>query len=379
MQHNTDTCPINKWNLHHQFQVIQRKIETVDRTFETKQTALKILKDGYRDKSLNIEFLRYQIEVKRLEGEITNLNIEKVRLRTSTHLLAAKEVGEAKCAHIEDWKYIDGLIAQFLSPKSTFTPIHPKRTQERKVHWQKALIEAYGAQEVGSERIWCPISQSWQPPHLMSHAQIVGDRVTELVAARLFGPPGPWKGHLWNTRNGIPVFHAYQKMLEDGSIAIVPKHGSSDLQVIVLKDSERRRDMDPEGQHDQVPTGSALHGRTLEFLNNYRPGMRYLHFQFAMSLLREQRLEADGWWRRQFGDIWSLSNRPKWVCEALLRKFAIRIGHFSLEEALEFSGGSPRIRPKDSKCGEDDDDDDEVFLSIVQHIYQVQALGTKIN
>ncbi|KAI0198879.1 hypothetical protein F4808DRAFT_462451 [Astrocystis sublimbata] len=64
-----------------------------------------------------------------------------------------------------------------------------------------------------------------------------------------------------------------------------------------------------------------------------------------MSLLREQRLEADGWWRRQFGDIWFLSNRPKWVCEALLRKFAIRIGHLSLEEAVEFSGGSPIIRP----------------------------------
>lgn len=82
----------------------------------------------------------------------------------------------------------------------------------------------------------------------------------------------------------------------------------------------------------------ALHGRTLEFLTDHRPSMRYLYFAFVICILRRQRFEVDGWWkdRLKYADIPFFPTPRKWIRETMLRKLAVRIGHLPIDDAGKF-------------------------------------------
>ncbi|KAI0878998.1 hypothetical protein GGS24DRAFT_516070 [Hypoxylon argillaceum] len=105
--------------------------------------------------------------------------------------------------------------------------------------------------------------------------------------------------------------------------------------VIVLDKQEREREPHKD---DLVPTGRALHGRTLKFLTNHRPSMRYLYFAFAMNLLRRERFGVNGWSRDrlEYSDMPFFPTTGNWVYETILRRLAIRVDHMPMQEADKF-------------------------------------------
>ncbi|KAI1148732.1 hypothetical protein F4825DRAFT_454143 [Nemania diffusa] len=127
-------------------------------------------------------------------------------------------------------------------------------------------------------------------------------------------------------------------MLDDTEIAIISTKDSKDLMVIVL--DQEMLDNKDEDVDQLIPFGRKLHGRTLQFQNEYRRAMRYLYFNFAMNILRRQRYAVDGWWRDriQYAGIPFFPTPGEWIKETTLRRIAIRIGHLPAEEARSFVG-----------------------------------------
>ncbi|KAI0416329.1 hypothetical protein F5X98DRAFT_375900 [Xylaria grammica] len=170
-------------------------------------------------------------------------------------------------------------------------------------------------------------------------------------------------------------------MLDDASIAIVPTKDGKDLMVIVLDEDERVREPDPD---DLIPTGRALHGRTLKFLTDHRPSMRYLYFAFVINLLRRERYGVHGWRRDrlEYADMPFFPTPGNWVRETTLRKLAIRIGHMPMQEADKFVSAVRGIRLEDpflegneGEAKEEDEEKEEVFTSILQYAYRKEDGG----
>ncbi|KAI8947672.1 hypothetical protein F4801DRAFT_559942 [Xylaria longipes] len=292
---------------------------------------------SWQDGSLEITRGQFQEETKRLEEEISALLVERVHMRTSTYELVGREVDIErwnKRAHAEDWSYIDLLASRLKEPSGSTVTMKNPRNPDKQARWRKAVIKAYSA-ENGNGHVWCPISRRYQFVQSITAAHIVRYNVGELAAVHLFGPLDDSDGHIWSTRNGIPLCCGYESMLDDGKIAIVPTKDGKDLMVVVLDEAERAKLSDP---NNAMPIGQALHGRTLKFLNDHRPAMRYLYFCFAMNLLRRQKFEVDGWWRDRIAhaDTPFFPTPGKWVRETTLRKLAIRIGHLPTDEADDF-------------------------------------------
>ncbi|KAI1183493.1 hypothetical protein F5B17DRAFT_415806 [Nemania serpens] len=241
---------------------------------------------------------QFQDEMKRLDRELGALFVERAHMRTSRFELAAREVDAEmwnKRAHAEDWAYIDQLVSRIQEPSGgTVTMKHPcdPGKQER---WRKDVIKAYGAKNGGEkvngkDKIWCPISRRYLASWMTTTAHIVRYNVGEPAAVHLFGPSDNSDGHIWSVRNGIPLCNEYEEMLDDARIAIVPTTDGSGLMVVILNEAERE-EWDPT---HYFHNGKALHGRTLEFLTDHRPSMRYLYFAFVINILRRQRFEVDG-------------------------------------------------------------------------------------
>ncbi|RWA06811.1 hypothetical protein EKO27_g8287 [Xylaria grammica] len=303
---------------------------------------LKELRQNHKEGLLDISRGQFEAEVLRLEGQVGNLLVEKVRLRTSTYELAAKEIDTErwnKRAYAEDWSYIDFLASRLKEPSgATLTTKNP-RNPDRQARWRKAVMKAYGVEK------------------------------SEPAAVHLFGPTDNSEGHIWSTKNGIPLLAPYEEMLDDASIAIVPTKDGKDLMVFVLDEDERVREPDPD---DLIPTGRALHGRTLKFLTDHRPSMR-------------ERYGVHGWRR----DRLEYANMPffltpgNWIRETTLRKLAIRIGHMPMQEADKFVSAVRGIRLEDpflegneGEAKEDEDEEkDEVFTSILQYAYRKEDGG----
>ncbi|KAI0440538.1 hypothetical protein F4803DRAFT_553017 [Xylaria telfairii] len=135
-------------------------------------------------------------------------------------------------------------------------------------------------------------------------------------------------------------------------------------------DTEREEEWDPT---DYFPTGKALHGRTLEFLTDHRPSIRYLYFAFVINILRRQRFEVDGWWRDrlEYADI--IPAPGKWIRETTLRKLAVRMGHLPTDDASNFATTTCRGSQLEHK-GKDkatdiatDEVEDDAFSDLLAH------------
>ncbi|KAI1166169.1 hypothetical protein F5B18DRAFT_94120 [Nemania serpens] len=290
----------------------------------------------------------FQKEMKCIEREIGELLVEGIHMRTSTYEIAAKEVDTErwnKLAYAEDCSYIELLASRLKEPSGSTVTMKNPRDPNKQDRWRKAVIKAYGSEHARGTRVWCPINQQYEAPGGITAAHIVRYNVGELAAAHLFGPLDDSAGHIWSIRNGIPLTSRYEEMLDDGRIAIVPTKDGKDLMVAVLDEAERSTllldptAMDP----DQV-----LHGRTLMFLNDHRPALRYLYFCFAMNLLRRQKFEVDGWWkdRIEYADTPFFPTPGKWVRETTLRKLAIRIGYLPAGEADNFAAMTQARNPE---------------------------------
>jgi hypothetical protein len=249
------------------------------------------------------------------------------------------------------------------------------RDPSQQARWRQTVLNAYGSEHKKGKLGWCPISGVWVEKQYLTTAHIVRYNVTELAAEHLFGSADKSGGHIWSIYNGIPMLQAYEAMIDDAKIAIIPTKDGKDLMVTVLD----RNELDNDEEETLYPMRRKLDGRILEFKTDHRPAMRYLYFNFAMSILRRQRYAVDGWWkdRVQYDNTPFFATPGKWVRETTLRKLAIRVGHLPEDEAKSFvamTQGSvydDLSLEEDVGAGEDKKKEkEEVHTSSLQYAYQ---------
>ena len=123
-------------------------------------------------------------------------------------------------------------------------------------------------------------------------------------------------------------------------MVIAPTEDGKSLKVFCLDDVDGGNDKIVE--LCRAPYGKMLHGRTLEFQNDFRPSMRYLYVSFCVSILRRQRHEVPGWWK----DRVSLAPQKVWASPgeylrtSTIYKLARRIGHLGPDDAEDLSASS---------------------------------------
>ncbi|KAI1170506.1 hypothetical protein F4777DRAFT_594866 [Nemania sp. FL0916] len=359
-------------NMKYYLQVVRQKLKVADVAYNALQATQQELRARWHDGTLSMTRGQYDEEMKRLDKEIGDLLVERNYMRTSTYTLAAKEADTErwnKTAHPDDWSYIESLASRSREPSGSILTMKKTHGPSKQDQWWRAIIKAYGAGYKDRDFVWCPITQQYEYYRAIKATHIVRHSVGEPAAIHLFGPPDDSDGHIWSTRNGIPLTKLYWEMLDDGKIAIIPTQ-DGDLVVVVLDEAERAKPSRPSARY---PTGQALHGRILKFLNHHRPKLRYLYFCFAMNLLRRQRFEVDGWWKDHIGyaDTPFAPTPGRWVRETTLRELAIRIGHLPPGEADDFvamiKGKGPACQTQDGEAAatgkivkdDDSDDDDE--------------------
>ncbi|KAJ2995686.1 hypothetical protein NUW58_g1205 [Xylaria curta] len=358
---------------------IRQKIKMADTAFETKQSILKEVKKTWENGSNKMTRGQFQAETKLLEEEIGDLLVVKAGMRTSTYELAGREVDTErwdKRTHNDDWAYLDLLLSRMQELSGSTVTMKATRDENKQSRWRQAVFKAYGRD---NDEVWCPITRLWFPASCITAAHIVRYNVTELAAEHLFGPAKDPNGHIWSTKNGIPLQCGYEKMLDDAKIAIIPTTDGKDLKVVVLDHNLI------EGEEAKEQSAmQQLHGRILEFKTDHRPAMLYLYFNFAMNLLRRQRYAVDGWWKGQvrYTEVPFFATPGKWVREATLRSLAVRVGHLPIDEAREFVDvtqgnkpeGSHEVEEEGPNRNDEEDEDDgekeEVIVSLLQHTYR---------
>ena len=143
-----------------------------------------------------------------------------------------------------------------------------------------------------SRGIWCPISKGFFPEELMKTAHLVPHSIGEIGCSYLFNEESTI-GHLFNPRNGLLMHSYFEKAMDKAQIAIVPVEGevpTSDLKVVVFDRAVLKRNHTPVFNFNW----KSLDGLQLEFRNENRPGLRYLYFNFLLSIFRRRRFECTG-------------------------------------------------------------------------------------
>ncbi|KAI0976974.1 hypothetical protein F4678DRAFT_480386 [Xylaria arbuscula] len=355
--------------------VVNQKLKAADLAFEATQATLRELRESYKAGLLDIKQGQFEAEVRRLEKHIGDLLIKRVHMRTSTYELAAREIDAErwnKRAHAGDWWYIDFLASRLKEPSGSISTMRNPRNEDRQARFWKAVMKTYGVESGTHNCAWCPISQTYSS---VTAAHIVRYNVGEPAAAYLFGPTASSEGHIWSSRNGIPLSPVYEEMLDDARIAIIPTKDGKDLMVVVLDEDERVKEFDPRLPMI-TPRGRVLHERILKFLTDHRPSMQYLYFAFVMALLRRERFGTHGWKKvcLEYANTPFFATPGNWVRETTLRKLAMRIGHMPMQEADKFASMVRGICLEDLSLGEKNEEEgeekDEVFPSIVQYAYR---------
>lgn len=252
-------------------------------------------------------------------------------------------------------------------------------------------MKAYSSEKAIGQSVlaWCPIAQGYN--RSITAAYIIRFNVGKPAAVHLFGPTDNLEGHIWSTKKRILFILEYKEMLDNAKIDIISTKDSKDLIVIVFNEDERVQE--PEPSELTPAAGRALYRRTLKFLTNHRPSMRYLYFAFTINLIRREKFKVHRWKkdRLEYADTPFFPTPGNWIRETTLRKLAMRIGHMPVQEAGEFvstrgiyledpflQGKNEEEDEEDGKDGEDegdgkdgeDEEKDEVFTSILQYAYQ---------
>ena len=224
-----------------------------------------------------------------------------------------------------------------------------KRRTADQVDFRRRLIKYYAADkqrytlDVEEDRkIWCPVSKKYLENTLVTAVHIVPHAIGEMNITHLFGKKNENEeaGHSYSEKNGLLLDAMVEKTMAKAQIAIVPADGAENsgkrLKVVVFDRSLLKKiPIDPDDFD-----WSTMDGRELEFKNDNRPDLRYLYFQFLLTLFRRRRLECTGWRsdlaRYAREDMWG--SPGKWLRGSSLRAIARRLGHEeSLEGVLETS------------------------------------------
>ena len=176
--------------------------------------------------------------------------------------------------------------------------------------------------------VWCPISKKYYTSNDIRAAHIVPHAIGDISCAYLFGEDIS-TGHLMNPRNGILIHDLFEQAMDKAQISIVPVNEkdpvSSELMVVVFDRELLKRESSPLFDFDW----NSLDGLVLEFKNENRPGLRYLYFNYLLTLLRRRRYQCRGWpsdlnrYKNQY--MWG--SPGKWLRESSLRAIARSVGH----------------------------------------------------
>ncbi|KAK0758882.1 hypothetical protein N5P37_008368 [Trichoderma harzianum] len=292
--------------------------------------------------SLDLGEDEYRSQIKQLERLITALRGDVVVIQTFRHELSGRLMDNMIWQHDcqnTDGVYLGLLISRYKSPEVARLSLFASRDTDAQERFRKKVFKAYDAVDRDSE--WCVISGKYFYKRIVEVVHIVGYNVGEPSARHLFGPPGDKDGHLMADKNGIPMHYELKKLFDDARLVIVPE---------VQPNGNPRKgcwkvhyldDPDTYEPSPWVPSGRELHGRSLQFRNDFRPSDRYLYFAFCMNILRRQRHEAPGWWRDYLvdgvGKAWAAPGT--YLCTLTLRMLAYHVGHLTEKEAVEFAPG----------------------------------------
>ncbi|KAL7801975.1 hypothetical protein V8C43DRAFT_324818 [Trichoderma afarasin] len=280
----------------------------------------------------------YRSQIKQLERLITTLRGDVVVIQTSRPELSGRLMDNMIWQHDRqntDGAYLDLLISRYKAHDVARLSLFASRDPSAQERFRKKVLKAYDT--VDLDTAWCVISGKYLPASTVRAAHIVRYKMGKLSARHLFGPPGDKDGHLMADKNGIPIYYKYEAAFDDARLVIVPDGDPRKgcWKVHCLDDLDTHR---PSGL---VPFGCELHGRSLQFRNDFRPSAQYLYFAFCMNVLRRQRHEAPGWWRDYLvdgvGKAWAAPGT--YLCTLTLRILAYHVGHLTEKEAVEFAPG----------------------------------------
>ncbi|PNP57041.1 hypothetical protein THARTR1_02883 [Trichoderma harzianum] len=284
----------------------------------------------------------FRFQIKQLERLITALRGDVAVIHTSRHELGGRlmdnMIWQQYCQNTDE-VYLDLLISRYKTPEEARLPLFAPRDPSAQERFRKRVLKAYDAEHRGSQ--WCVISGKLLDVATVRAAHIVGYNVGEPSARHLFGPPSDKDGHLMAEKNGIPMHYTYEEAFDDARLVIVPEvqpYGNPRegcWKVYCLDDPDTHE------ENIHIPYSRELHGRSLQFRNDFRPSARYLYFAFCMSILRRQRHQAPGWWRDYLvdgpGKAWATPGT--YLHTSTLRRLARQVSHLNAREAAVFAPG----------------------------------------
>lgn len=320
---------------------IDAAIKLLEKNLKAQDHGLEVLVKQWHAGAMDISKSEYEADVKKLETEIGNLSTNLVVAKTSAHALK----GAIMDAHTwfegqetADWAYIDLLIGRYKEPhNATHSPFRP-RDPDSQARFRVDVLKSYGAYRSSKEKspLWCVVSGRYRPARGIVAAHIVRYNVGELSAIHLFGTPDQKNGHIMNPRNGLPMQEEYETLLDEARIAFVPANEAGDEWKITVLDKTLLSETVEAADSIVEPWGKDLDGRLLTFPPNveFRPGKRYLYFNFCVNVLRRQRHEVQGWWRDRIDyrgqRIWATPGY--YLRKSTLTTLAHRIGHVDPSE-----------------------------------------------
>ncbi|KAL7918439.1 hypothetical protein ACQKWADRAFT_323783 [Trichoderma austrokoningii] len=323
--------------------IIDSRLQSMEEHLAKANQLVTILNNEWHDGSLNITRNMFQSEIERLERLIAALNADIAVMRTSRHEISGRMMDDMawqQDGQNTDWAYLDLLISRYKTPEGARISLFASRTSPAQERYRKKVMKAYDAEK--KDLLWA--------------AHIVGYNVGEPSVQHLFGPPDDRDGHSMSAKNGMPMYKEYEKAFDDARLVIVPDGDpeTNCWKVWCLDDPNAHE------ASAMVPVGHELHGRSLQFLNDFRP---------------RQRHDVPGWWR-DYHISGSTENKMVWATPgsylrtSTLRKLAHQIGHLTEEEAAAFAGGD-RV-----ELAEEDEEMDSTHSSVVSSAYSSQNSPT---
>lgn len=356
--------------------IIEATLQAKEKELAAAEKAVAILNEEWHAWNLMVTRDMFHSEIDKLERLTTALKGDTLVIRTSRHELCGRMLDNMMMWRQDrentDWAYLDLLISRYKTPEGARLSPFASRDPDAEQSFQKNVLKAYDAG--GRINRWCVISGQYQDTSIVKAAHIVRHNVGELSARHLFGPPDDKDGHLMAAKNGIPMHYWYEQALDDGRLIIVPdgdpKNGR--WKVYCLDDP------DAQPMTRTILLGRKLHGRSLQFQNDFRPAAGYLYFAFCMSVLRRQRHGFPRWWRDYIaGDpgnmkVWATLGR--YLRCSTICKIAHQVGHLPKEEAAIFAAsGRSRIEPADE---DEDEEMDSLHSSLLSFACVLQNSPT---
>ncbi|PVH95232.1 hypothetical protein DM02DRAFT_660330 [Periconia macrospinosa] len=267
------------------------------------------------------------------EREVAKLRKDRVILLQYRYQFQGSFIDEFVRRDTMEKAYIDLLISRFESPEgyTRAFKLPGGRDQSAQNRFRKDLISSYGS-EFKNDVFWCPITKAKYVGSEMVAANLVDYNVGESNCDYIFGSPKPGKVHLMAADNGLFIHHRAKKLLDTSQIMIRPalnghidpetgkvvdwKKDHIPLKVVVL--NKELCDIDQPNLGGCVKP-EHLDGRVLEFLNDFRPKLKYLWFRACSTVARRERAEVAGYQN----DIKSLGTKPWYSPGDYIRKSVV--------------------------------------------------------